>query len=48
MMDIENGVIYLKKGGKSSARLLKNKLEEGDREIEGYSKLKDKKETTNV
>ena len=42
MMDIESGVIYLKtKKRKSSAQVLKDKLEEGDKEIEGYSEMKD-------
>lgn len=42
LMDLEKGVIYLKVGKrKSSAQVLKDKLEEGDKGIEGYSKLKD-------
>ena len=42
MMDLEGGVIYLKVGKrKSSAQILKDKLERGDKEIEGYSEMKD-------
>jgi len=39
LLDTKKGTIYLKK--KSSAQVLKNRLEEGDKEIEGYSELKD-------
>ena len=42
LVDTKKGIIYLRK--KSIARNFKDKLEEGDKEIEGYSKLKDHKE----